>query len=112
MSNDLTSELVTADDLAFALQTFGGLPWEDLGCHLTCDEADRAFEALTRVGMDYAAENLMADHAYADGDEDEDRHALELGDPDNGLPGFIRTPTANDTPFWQGHPANVTEDTE
>ena len=47
------------------------LPWQDLGGHLTCDEAEDAFEAFQALGRHEIARAFMIDHAEADTDEDD-----------------------------------------
>ena len=59
---------------ARALAQLASMPWQDLGSHLTCSEAEAGFEALTTLGYTGAARALMIDHAEADGDEPEDEH--------------------------------------
>lgn len=66
---------MSATDLADAVMALVELPWEDLGSHLTCYEAEEAYAALVALGHAGKADDLMVDHAGSDDDED-DRHRL------------------------------------
>ena len=54
------------------VQALADLPWQDLGGHLTCGEADEAVPALRRLGFSHAADLLLEDHVECD--QPEDRH--------------------------------------
>lgn len=73
----IVSTLDMANRYLLARQALNGWSyWDDLGGHLTCDEADNLARAFLYLGLDDQAARCIQSHAYGDDDPDDQHQDL------------------------------------